>query len=152
MKNINEVIKGAEYDFLRTNPHLGDNIMFLAFGGSHAYGTNNEDSDIDVRGVATHSKDDILLMRDFEQVIDNATDTTVYSFKKFVHLLCACNPNIIELLGCRESDYVLATHAAKLLLDNKEMFLSKQAVNSFGGYATQQLKRALNHINGNGDK
>ena len=37
----------SEYDFLRTNERLGNRIMLLGLGGSYAYGTNNEGSDID---------------------------------------------------------------------------------------------------------
>ena len=39
----------AEYDFLRTNPRLGNRIILMGLGGSYAYGTNNENSDIDFR-------------------------------------------------------------------------------------------------------
>lgn len=130
-----------EYDFLETNPHLGKNIMFLTLGGSHAYGTNVEGSDIDIRGVALNSRSDILGMTSFEQVIDNKTDTTVYAFRKFVGLIMACNPNTIEMLGGRPESYVMLTKAGQLLLDNKKLFLSKRAVNSFGGYANAQLRR-----------
>lgn len=34
------VVSKSEYDFLRTDPHLGNRIMFLPLGGSHAYGTD----------------------------------------------------------------------------------------------------------------
>lgn len=98
--NINEIktmIKTDEYDFLRTNPHLGSNICYLTLGGSHAYGTNIEGSDVDLRGIATNSKEEILLGRDFEQVVNTDTDTTVYSFKKIVNLLANVNPNTILL-------------------------------------------------------
>ena len=69
---INEIIKlvaSPEYDFLRTNEHLGDRIMFLTLGGSHAYGTNVESSDVDVRGVAMNRKTDILGLSNFEQLL-----------------------------------------------------------------------------------
>ena len=35
-----------EYSFLKTNPHLDRNVIFLTYGGSHAYGTNVEGSEI----------------------------------------------------------------------------------------------------------
>lgn len=133
-----------EYGFLRDNPHLGDNIILLALGGSYAYGTNNENSDVDIRGIATNTKRDILTRRDFENVLDSATDTTIYSFEKMVRLLSQCNPNTIEILGLDDDGYGVKTEAGKLLLDNKEIFLSKIAVHSFGGYANAQLRRLEN--------
>ena len=133
-----------EYDFLETNPHLGKNIMFLTLGGSHAYGTNVEGSDVDIRGVALNSRQDLIGLSNFEQVIDNKTDTTVYAFRKFVGLISACNPNTIEMLGGRPENYAMLTPAGKLLLDNKKLFLSKRAVHSFGGYANAQLRRLQN--------
>ena len=51
-----------EYGFLTTAPHLGENIIFLTYGGSHAYGTNTEGSDIDIRGCTLREKDHDLLM------------------------------------------------------------------------------------------
>lgn len=94
---IKAMLKTEEYDFLKTNPHLGNNICYLTLGGSHAYGTNIEGSDVDVRGIALNSKQEILLGRDFEQVVNTDTDTTVYSFKKIVNLLQNVNPNTILL-------------------------------------------------------
>ena len=46
------ILEGSQYDFLRENEHLGQNIMFLVLGGSHAIGTSRPESDVDVRGVA----------------------------------------------------------------------------------------------------
>jgi predicted nucleotidyltransferase len=145
--NINEIktmIQTDEYDFLRTNPHLGSNICYLTLGGSHAYGTNIEGSDVDLRGIATNSKEEILLGRDFEQVVNTDTDTTVYSFKKIVNLLANVHTNTIETLYTREDQILYMNEAGKLLRDNRDMFLSKKCVYSFGGYANQQLRRLVN--------
>lgn len=135
------IINSPEYDFLRTNPHLGDNIMFLTLGGSHAYGTNIEGSDIDIRGVTANSRQDILGLSNFEQVLDEQTDTTVYGFRKLISLLMNCNPNVIEMLGGKPDNYAMVSQAGKTLLDNKKLFLSKKAIYSFGGYANDQLRR-----------
>ena len=53
IEEIKESIKQPEYDFLRTSEHLGNNICLLTLGGSHAYGTNVEGSDVDIRGIAS---------------------------------------------------------------------------------------------------
>ena len=139
-----ELIKSQPYDFLRTNPHLGDNIILLGLGGSHAYGTNVEGSDVDIRGVATQLPDDILTGNRFDQIIDEATDTTVYSLEKIVSLLSNCNPNTIEILGLEPWQYIYVSDVGQALIDNKDMFLSKRAVNAFGGYANSQLRRLDN--------
>jgi hypothetical protein len=138
---IKEKLKTSEYDFLRENEHLNDNVILLGLGGSHAYGTENENSDLDIRGCALNSKQEILLGRDFGQVVDIATDTTVYSFNKLVTLLVNVNPNTIELLGMKPEQYLYVSPIGQELLDNRKMFLSKKCVYSFGGYANQQLYR-----------
>ena len=137
-------IRGPEYDFLTKRPELGDNIILLGVGGSHAYGTNVEDSDLDIRGVATNRRESIILGSRFEQSVDTATDTTIYAFEKLVSLLCNCNPNIIEILGLKPEHYLYTSNFGRMLLDNRQIFLSKRAVHSFGGYANSQLRRLEN--------
>lgn len=144
MNDIKQCIYTPEYDFLKTNNHLGKNIILLAFGGSHSYGTNIETSDIDVRGIALNSKEEILLQKDFEQVVDDATDTTIYSFNKIVKLLAEANPNTLEILFQNEDAYIELSEIGKLLVENRHVFLSKKCFYTFGGYARQQLRRLDN--------
>ena len=59
LENIRKLVAGPDYDFLRENEHLNGRIMLLALGGSHAYGTNIETSDVDVRGVALDRRTEI---------------------------------------------------------------------------------------------
>ena len=144
IEQIKEKLKSKEYDFLRTDPHLGNNIILLGLGGSHAYGTNIEGSDLDVRGCALNSKSDILTNENFEQFVNEDTDTTIYSFNKLITLLSSCNPNTIEILGLKPEHYLYLSPIGQELLDHKKMFLSKRAIHSFGGYATSQLRRLDN--------
>lgn len=101
IEQIKDKLKSKEYDFLRTDKNLGNNIIILTLGGSHAYGMDKEGSDLDVRGIALNSKSDILLGTDFEQVVDVDTDTTMYSFNKMIQLLASSNPNTINCPGPR---------------------------------------------------
>ena len=135
-----------EYLFLKTDPRLGQHIMFLTYGGSYAYGTNVKGSDIDIRGCTLNSKADLLGMGGFEQVVDTETDTTVYAFNKLLTLLISCNPNTIELLGCKPEHYLVLTPIGKQLIEQRKMFLSRRAAVSFGGYANQQLRRLENAL------
>ena len=140
-EQIKEKLKSDEYEFLRKDKNLGNNIIILTLGGSHAYGTNNENSDLDIRGCALNSKMQILTNENFEQFVNEATDTTIYSFNKLVALLSNVNPNTIEMLGNKPEHYFYVSPIGQELIDNAHLFLSKKCVNSFGGYANQQLYR-----------
>lgn len=146
IEEIFRLLCESEYDFLRENEHLKDRIVLLTLGGSYAYGTNIETSDVDIRGCALNSASDILGMTNFEQVVHTATDTTVYSFNRLISLLVSCNPNTIEMLGCKPEHYFVKTEIGKAMIDNRKMFLSQKAADSFGGYATQQLRRLENAL------
>lgn len=148
LDEIKATVTRADYDFLRTDEHLGKNIILLGLGGSHAYGTEIETSDLDVRGCAVNSREEILCGEDFEQVTDVPTDTTIYSFMKLVRLLTNCNPNTIEILGLKREHYIYLSEIGREMLDNSDMFLSKMAVKSFGGYATAQFHRLENKSEG----
>lgn len=144
--DFKKLLETKEYQFLKTDKHLGDKIILLGLGGSHAYGTNIETSDVDIRGVALNSKSDLIGMSTFEQRVNEATDTTVYAFNKIIELLLNTNPNTIEMLGLKPEQYLFLSPIGQELLDNKKLFLSKRAIYSFGGYANQQLRRLQNAI------
>ncbi len=144
IEEIKKALKTSDYDFLRENEHLGKNMMLLTLGGSHAYGMENENSDLDVRGIAFNTKSEILLGEDFSQVVDVSTDTSIYSFNKMIELLTNNNPNTIEILGCKPEQYVYLSALGKELLENRKIFLSQVCVHTFGGYASSQLRRLEN--------
>lgn len=140
------ILNGPEYAFLRSNRHLNQHIILLGLSGSYAYGTHNENSDIDLRGIALNSKSDLLGLSQFEQYVDEGTDTTIYSLKKTIALLIACNPSLLELLGLKAEHYLYVSPLGQALIDHRQLFLSKRVIHSFGGYADQQLRRLQNAL------
>lgn len=146
MIDFKQLMNTEQYDFLRQNERLGRRIILLGLGGSYAYGTNNENSDIDFRGITLNLPSDLLGLTEFEQYEDGQTDTVIYSFNKMVKLLLECNPNTCEILGLDEDQYLIRSALGQELLDNKQIFLSKRAAKSFGGYAQAQLRRLQNAI------
>lgn len=144
LEEIKDKMTSEEYGFLKTNEHLGKNIILLGLGGSHAYGMDIPGSDLDVRGCALNKKEEILTQQNFEQFEHNPTDTVIYSFNKYIKLISDMNPNCIELLGLKPEHYLYSSDIGKELIDNADMFLSKKAVYTFGGYSRAQLRRLDN--------
>lgn len=140
------ILNSPEYNFLKSDEHLGRHIILLGLAGSYSYGTNNDESDIDLRGVMLNRKTDLIGLTAYEQYVDEHTDTTIYTFNKMISLLLSCNPNTIELLGLNSEHYLYLNEIGKSLIDHSHLFLSKRAIQSFGGYADAQLRRLQNAL------
>ena len=148
MLDKNNILKRKEYiEIFDALNKKNLSVIYLTISGSHAYGTNNEDSDIDIRGVFLNSMESrIGIKSPIEDYESKVTDTVLYSFHKFCKLLSQVNPNVIEMLGTREEDVLLSSPLSNILRDNAELFLSKRAFITFAGYATQQLRRLENAL------
>ena len=142
----NKILQQTEYGFIKTNERLGRHVILLGLAGSYSYGTNIGTSDIDIRGITLNQKSDLIGLTQFEQYVDENTDTVIYAFNKIVMLLLSCNPNTIELLGLNSEHYLYLNDIGRLLLDHRKLFLSRRAINSFGGYADAQLRRLQNAL------
>lgn len=142
-EEIKEKLKNSEYDFLRTDEKLKNNIVLLVVAGSHAYGLNTETSDLDIRGISMGTPDLILGMESFDVFEDKNTDTIIYSMKRFMELAMKGAPNVLEILFSRPENTLHCNEKiGKMLLDNRDMFLSKRVYYSFRGYAKNALKDA----------
>ena len=139
MLDLEEVLKRPEYAWVND---YRDRLCFITLGGSHAYGTNIEGSDIDVRGVMLPTVDELIGLKHFEQRMDAETDTTLYEFNKFIKLVCNTNPNVVEMLGTNQ--YIIFNDVGEELIGMAKDFLSKKCLYSFAGYANSQLRRVEN--------
>lgn len=103
IEQIKNKLRTSKYDFLREDKNLGNNIIFLTLGGSHAYGTNNENSDLDIRGCVLNSKMQILTNENFEQFVNEKL------IQRFIHLiswfLCLVTviPTLLRCLGTSQN-------------------------------------------------
>lgn len=145
---------------------LNRTILFV-IGGSRAYGLSTSSSDIDIKGVAVPTKEYFFgYLNNFEQadkpsclanfiylfseqeknIISNSKlEGSIYDIRKFTNLAAKCNPNILDVLFCRDQEIRLITEAGSLLRENRDAFLSKKARWTFGAYAAHQLKRIQLH-------
>jgi predicted nucleotidyltransferase len=145
MIDMQKKLDTAAYDFLRSNADLR-NVIYLTLSGSHAYGTNKDGSDIDLRGVLVEQPRYLYGLEGFQQFEDRESDTVIYGLKKYMFLCVNANPNALELLGTREDCIVHMSPAGKLLRDHAELFLSRRAIHSFGNYSAAQLRRLSNAL------
>lgn len=151
------VTTDPSYEFLKTDPRLGDNIILLGLGGSYAYGTNHEGSDIDVRGITMNPASELLMgnlldpKECLETIDDKETDTKIYSFTKAIKFLTSCNPSIIETLGLLPEQYLKKTELGQRLIDEKQIFLSKIAKKTFFGYANTKLNQLMLELDQSSD-
>lgn len=120
----------------------GSTPLLIVIRGSHAYGTNLETSDVDYAGVFIQSLDDILGFGYKEQINDEKNDIVFYEIKRFLELIKANNPNILELLNTPEDCIVYKHPIFDTILKHKEEFITKVCAKSFAGYAVGQIKKA----------
>lgn len=133
------------------------NLILKFRSGSHAYGTNTPESDSDYIGVFIPDEPYILGNKTCEQVqirtnpsdsgrqnTKEDSDTVIYSLPKFIKLLTANNPTILETLYYPENCVLFANEYGKELLANKDLFPSTKIKWTYLGYSFEQ-KKALTH-------
>ena len=128
---------------------LKKHTIYMHLAGSRAYGTFNENSDWDYRGIAIPPEIYFYSpFKSFEQkegVEGYGKDSVVYDIRKHVKLCTDNNPNIMESLYIQKEHQIVTTKYSDLLIANRDLFLSKRALPKFGGYAAQQMKRLKDH-------
>lgn len=117
------------------------NLLFKCITGSQSYGTNTENSDVDIKGVYIQSNDDVLGLN-YKDLVSVTDDEVYYEIRRYVDLLSSANPSVLEMLFV-EDRFVLYCHPSfQILRDNRHSFLTKKCKDSFGGMAVQQIKKA----------
>lgn len=135
--------------------------------GSHSYGTNHAESDVDVKGVCVSpriyrdgfahrfeqadGKEHLLGFRDLmpahtlPMVDKEGIDGVVFGLPKFMSLASDCNPNVVEMLFTDDSDVLVCSQAGAVLRQNRLSFLSQRALATFRGYSLSQMHRIKTH-------
>ena len=118
-------------------------LLFEYIRGSHLYNLNNEFSDVDTGGVYICTKDELLGCYGYKpQVSDNKHDNTWYEIGEMVRLLLKSNPTVLETLFVPKDKIIGEVHPImQILIDNREIFLTKETFNPFYGYAVSQISK-----------
>lgn len=121
-------------------------VALVALVGSHAYGTARPDSDHDYRGFYVAPTERLYELNGGR--VSEATfnrqepDLTLHEIGKFCRLAAAANPTVLEVLwaGAVHRDGHMG--AGAMVQANRAMFLSKRVLQTYGGYALGQLRKA----------
>lgn len=115
-------------------------LLFECISGSRAYGLETATSDTDIKGVFYLPKEVYYGLGYTPQINNETNDIVYYELGRFVELLCASNPNILELLNAPDQT-VLYRHPLMDML-KPQWFLSKTCIKTFAHYAQGQIKKA----------
>ena len=115
-------------------------VVYDATVGSRAYGLDRDGSDVDVRGVYLPPADLHWSLDGVpEQIEDPVADRVYWEYEKFVRLALKSNPNILEVLWTPIVNAVTAE--GERLRDERRIFVSKQAYQTYGAYASSQFAK-----------
>jgi len=134
-----------------TIQELNDNKLlgykYLRGSWSHGIGVEGK-SDYDYGGVFIAPIENIIGLRSnyIEQVSDEKNDETYYEFGRWIELLLKSNPTALESLFIDKKFIIGDVHPAiQHIIDNKEMFLSKECFNPLLGYSIAQIRKATGY-------
>ncbi|NMC35338.1 MAG: hypothetical protein GYA36_23200 [Veillonellaceae bacterium] len=126
-------------------PH---NSLFMVISGSHSWGLDRPDSDIDVRGIYGWDMQTALSLHPGRDTYENhdAVDLQMYELKKALGMLLNANGNVIEML--HNPMIVHTSHVGEQLRCLAEQCITKRLAKYYLGYADGQRKRAMQNRGG----
>ncbi len=121
---------------------INEQVGMISLVGSHGYGLAHKDSDLDFRGFYVPPSVELWgLRKPAEQIEAKEPDFALFEVGKFCRLAAAANPNVIEIFW---ANTVWDTQDGEDLRAIRDAFLSQKIRHTYGGYAQQQFKIALN--------
>lgn len=129
-------------------------MILRARVGSEVQGLSTGGSDIDEMGVCIEPHHTVIGSGKFEHYTFRTQpdgvvsgpgdlDLTVYSLRKFAHLLTAGNPTVLTMLFIPDEHILFRTAIADELFERRDVFLSRQAGAKFRGYLHSQRQGML---------
>lgn len=138
------------------------NLLYEVVHGSHLYGTNTSDSDLDIKGVYAPYSYDVLCgeepalnviskanKRINEKSDKNTIERKYYSLAKFYHLLSKGDIGCTEMLFARNFATQKFDNFIKEILDNAPRYMISKKIVSFINCANNNIKNAEKSSNVN---
>ncbi len=121
-------------------------IGLSGYRGSLAHGTAGDIiDDVDVGGVFIAPKSHYFGLTNIEHIdrvcVADKFDFCLYEIRKYFRLMLKSNPNVLSWLWLPQNMYIQVSGWGKLIIERRDIFMSKAMYKSYGGYAYGQLKR-----------
>jgi predicted nucleotidyltransferase len=139
---------------------LSKNLVYLAITGSQSYGISTNNSDVDYYGIVVppkeiifpHLNGKVLGFGTYNDKFENWAeahiqhenveyDFMIFNIIKAFQLIMVGNPNQIDNLFVTDDCIEHITEVGQMIRDNRKLFLSKECLFKFIGFASGQLKR-----------
>ena len=129
-----------------------EQIIVKMLFGSHLYGTNTPDSDMDEKGIFFPTKEQIFLGKipksysnsnkkaEGEKNTADDVDTEIYSLHYFIKLACEGQTVALDMLHAPANMILEASDIWYEIVANREKFYTKN-LKAFVGYARKQASR-----------
>lgn len=115
-------------------------VIYRCIVGSRAYGLEEDNSDVDRRGIYLPLADlEWSLLGVPEQLERQETQECYWELEKFLRLALRANPNVLECLYTPLVEE--ASPLAEELLGMRDCFLTKQIYQTYNGYVMSQFKK-----------
>jgi hypothetical protein len=135
---------------------LNNRILEIRIG-SHLYGTNTKDSDLDQGGIFIPPKAwilginkghnevsfDIKSKDDGGKNTSEAVDRKFYEYRKYIQMALKNNPNILEYLFVNKDNILFINHYGEELLAHRHLFPYRGLIGNFVGYARSQRHKMI---------
>lgn len=122
--------------------------------GSHLYGTETKDSDLDIKGIYLPTKEDLYLQRvensitfdtkdGNEKNTSEDTDEEYYSLQYFIKLACKGETVALDMLHCPKDKLYVAQPIWNLLVRHRKKFYTKNLASFINFAKTQAIKYSV---------
>lgn len=119
---------------------LDKHVILKSITGSTSYGLNTKNSDQDEKAIVRLPHEYIFQLGQlWETQTFHNPDMEFHDVKKFLTLANKQNPTILEILNTLQRFILQETEHGKILRDYRDIFLSSNCYQTFGGYARKQL-------------
>lgn len=127
------------------------NVLCNARHGSHLYGLNTENSDVDYKGIFLPSFEEMVVGNASHEIRDSTgpkngknsagdVDTVFYSLQKFIKMACDGETIAIDLLHVNDENLLESSPAWDAIVANRSKFYTKN-MKAFLGYCRKQAAK-----------